>query len=394
MRSVYSYTLLENTFKYRQAKRLKEAGFLNQDQLKEIGLNHNILTHQKSFHIRACLFVVSVIAVAVFSGFLTVLTLAASRSIDVWKIYLLMSSCFGFFILEYLVRDKKFGEGVDDGFLAGAITMLLVFVGVIFNGNVFWPIYLVAIIAGVICCIRYVDSFSAFIACAGFTALIANGWMNMGAFGKMTLPFVMTATGGVIFWAYRQLQQKEIVSRYWDLCLKVIKTFSLLLFYLSGNYMIVRQGNEMLMHTEIAPGSDIPLAWIFYIFTIAVPVIYIYIGLKNKDRIFLRLGILALAFGIYSIKMYHHLLPTEWALMLAGAAAFAVAYFAIRKLRGKEEGLTYEPDRFTSQQDLLNAEAIMMAENFAIQPAPALNTDSGVQFGGGEFGGGGSGGAF
>jgi hypothetical protein len=43
---------------------------------------------------------------------------------------------------------------------------------------------------------------------------------------------------------------------------------------------------------------------------------------------------------------------------------------------------------------LLNAEAIMMAENFAIQPAPALNTDSGVQFGGGEFGGGGSGGAF
>ncbi|MNE73941.1 hypothetical protein D3C80_1699810 [compost metagenome] len=104
------------------------------------------------------------------------------------------------------------------------------------------------------------------------------------------------------------------------------------------------------------------------------------------------LSFLAIAFSIYTVRFYHSVLPIEVALTLGGVVLFAIAYFSIRKLKEKESGLTFKPDRINHSDSLLNAEALVVASAFGMKPE--VKTDSPMEFGGGGFSGGGSDGSF
>ena len=104
-------------------------------------------------------------------------------------------------------------------------------------------------------------------------------------------------------------------------------------------------------------------------------------------------GFLALGFSLYSFRVYHHVLPPEVALSLGGLLFFLVAYFAIKKLKNKEEGITFKADRFESSNSLLQLEVLASAAQFGIKPEVAA-PESPMEFGGGGYSGGGSGGEF
>lgn len=80
------------------------------------------------------------------------------------------------------------------------------------------------------------------------------------------------------------------------------------------------------------------------------------------------------------------------ALTFGGLVLFVIAYFSIQKLKNKEEGLTFKPDRINNSNAILNAEALIVASTFGMKPE--VKTDSPMDFGGGGFSGGGSGGSF
>lgn len=169
-------------------------------------------------------------------------------------------------------------------------------------------------------------------------------------------------------------------------------SFCLVLFYLSCNYLVVRELSVMLLGNEILPGKDIPFAIFFYAFTVIVPIAYLVQALKTKDRIMLWISFLAIAFSIYTIRFYYSVLPIEVALTLGGLVLFAIAYFSIKKLKDREIGLTFKPDRINNSNAFLNAEMLIVASQFGLKPE-AVN-ESPMEYGGGGFSGGGSGGSY
>jgi hypothetical protein len=86
-------------------------------------------------------------------------------------------------------------------------------------------------------------------------------------------------------------------------------------------------------------------------------------------------------------------MPIEVALTIGGIVMFAIAYFSIQKLKHKETGLTFKPDRINNSDAFLNAEALVVASAFGMKPE-AKPQDSPMEFGGGGFSGGGSEGSF
>lgn len=154
--------------------------------------------------------------------------------------------------------------------------------------------------------------------------------------------------------------------------------------------MVVRTLTEALLNTVIEPGEDIHLAILFYAYTIIVPLVYIWIGLKRKEYVFFRAGILLEITGILAIKYYHSIMPPETAMMLGGIVVIVIAYFSIKYLKTPKHGITFEIyKRSNKEEALANIASIVASKLVATQPLP--QRDSSMEPGGGQFGGGGAG---
>lgn len=168
--------------------------------------------------------------------------------------------------------------------------------------------------------------------------------------------------------------------------------FIAILFYLSGNYLVVRELGSMLLEHSPEPDSDITFAPFFYLFTLLCPLIFVYFGLRKKNRMLIWIGAICLAFSVFTFRYYFHVMPLELALILGGTLLFALSAFTIRKLKGKDSGLTFEPDRYWAGEEFLNLEALTLIERHGSNPSP--DTGNETEFGGGDFGGAGSGGKY
>jgi hypothetical protein len=138
---------------------------------------------------------------------------------------------------------------------------------------------------------------------------------------------------------------------------------------------------------------EIPFAIFFWAFTISAPPLYLFFSLKNKDRQMLWIGFLVLCFSIFTIRIYHHILPTEVALTIGGLLVFAFAYISIKKTKNKETGITFKEDRFANPDSFANLQVLVATSQFGIKPAVKVE-ESPMKFGGGGFSGGGSEGEF
>jgi len=164
----------------------------------------------------------------------------------------------------------------------------------------------------------------------------------------------------------------------------VLRTLALATFYLAGNYLVVREGNAALLG-GYGPSAPPPLAPVFYLFTAVVPLLYLYLGLRRHDRLLLLLGVLAVAFSIFTVRYYHAIMPPEVAATLAGLVLIGLSLAALRYLRTPRHGLTTAADEAAAPH--FNLESLVMAQTAHVPTAP---TETGFQFGGGQAGGGGA----
>ena len=157
--------------------------------------------------------------------------------------------------------------------------------------------------------------------------------------------------------------------------------------------MVVRELSILLLEKDIPVTQEIPFAIFFYVFTLSIPICYLFYSLIKKDKPMLWIGFLALAFSVFTILYYHHILPVEVALTLGGLVLFVFSYFLIKKIKNNETGITFLPDRFSDSNSLLNAETLIVASQFGLKPE-IKPEKSPMNFGGGGFSGGGSKGEF
>jgi hypothetical protein len=242
------------------------------------------------------------------------------------------------------------------------------------------PLFLLCLVAT----IRYADRVVA-AATYCILLLLIIVWLLQLPFGRLLLPFLLMAVSMGTYQLVALLSKRPDYP-YYRRCLLILKVLALVTFYLAGNYYIVREGNALLSGDYLV--RQIPLAPIFYVFTALIPLIYIGIGLRRPDRVWLLTGLAAAAFSLFTLRHYRTVLPPEIAAVLVGLLLVVIAIWTTRYLRPARHGLTSLPD--DAQPPHFNLESLLVAETATVPTAP----EAGFQFGGGHSGGGGATGVY
>lgn len=381
-------SLLNNLSLLEEANSLQAGGFISKEQNTLIKKNLSGFKRHDNILVRLGFFLLGSFLYVSICGTFSLMGIDGGQTF--WKICFYLFAIVGFVGSNILANQKYYGHGLDDAFNLGALLNLGIAIGITTDGYEAVIAFFMAI-ASFLIYLRYIHLPSALIFCLASSAVLFFGMFEFGAMGKTILPFVAMLFSAV-FYFFTKKKLNNLSLNYYDKGVLLANSFCLILFYLSCNYLVVRELSVMLLGNKIHPGKDIPFAFFFYAFTIIVPIAYLTQALKTKDRIMLWISFLAIAFSIYTIRFYHSVLPIEVALTLGGLVLFSIAYFSMKKLKDKESGLTFKPGRINNSNAFLNAEMLIVASQFGLKPETV--DQSPMEFGGGGFSGGGSGGSF
>jgi hypothetical protein len=387
---VFDKNKLENSVLIDEADSLKSAGFIGKEQLDFIKKELPTLNGHKNILIRIGFFLLGSF---LYSSLCSAVSLLGISGLDhYWEIFPFIFGIIGVVGSEFLARKDYHNHGLDDAFILGTILCFGCTIAIVIDFHEVLPVTIIVAIISLIMFLRYIHLLSALVFYLALTLSLAYSIYEYLEAGQAILPFFMMFYGAGTYFSCKKIT-KGLTEPYYYNGILLIKSISLILFYLSGNYLIVRELSASIAggYYEISP--EIPFAFFFWTFTFIVPVLYLIYSLKNKDRIMLWISFLSIAFSFYSFRFYHSVLPIEVALTLGGLIMFAAAFFFIRKLKTKESGLTFKPDRISNSNTFLNAEALIIASTFGMKPE-VKPAESPMEFGGGGFSGGGSEGSF
>lgn len=386
---VYDKNSLENLSLLQEANSLQKAGFISKEQKDLIKKELPSFKRQSNILVRLGFFLLGAFLYLSICGVIALFGLSGERIF--FEICCYIFAIVGFAGAEFLAYQNYYGHGLDDAFILRAILNIGIAIAITTEGYELNIAFFVALVSFLMYR-RYLHLLSLLVFCLAASAVLFYGAFEFGTIGKTILPFITLLFSALFYFITKQILNNLKQSYYYN-GLLLANSFCLILFYLSCNYLVVRELSVALLGNEILPGHDIPFAFFFHAFTIIIPIVYLVQALKTRDRIMLWLSFAAIAFSIYTIRFYHSILPVEVALTLGGLVLFAIAYFSIKKLKNNEAGLTFKPDRINRSNAILNAEALIVASTFGLKPA-AKPADSPMDFGGGGFSGGGSEGSF
>jgi len=385
---IHNKAWLNNLKLHEQFEDDYDAGCLTKEELKTLKAKYFVGFDSHSILMRVGLFVLTLIIISFSTGTLSLILSEAHLIYNfVWPLILGVAN---YIILEKWVKNNyHYGTGVDNalimttaGFFIGSFGWMMDAIDS--TQSHFISISLFAFLVSVYLAMRFADLLMSALSCLSLLAFVFFTWQQLGGFGMATLPFVlMLVSGGVYYFSKSVIYHPK--AYYYDHCLHVVQTISLLTLYLSGNYYVV---NELSNELNNTPGAPLPFGFIFWLFTILLPFAYIGWGAKSRNMIMLRIGLLLVAGAVYTFRTYYHVLPIEVALSIGGAIMLLISYAVIKYLKTPKHGFTTAPLKRSSILDHLNVESIIIGETFGnTGTAP---TDAGSRFGGGSAGGGGS----
>lgn len=379
----YNKSELENYFLTEEAKKLYQKKFLSKGQLQNISAQLIQLKSNSNIFFRIGFFLLgNFLFSSVISAFAVILLQMIS---DQYQIIFFLYAVVAYIGLEVLVRMKFFRHGLDDAFLLSAQFSFLIGIGILTEAVL--PVLIAMLVLGVFFAIRFINTISALLAFLGLVGIFFNLIVEHDVMPKFYLSFVGLILAILVYFLVVHLSKNQNLYPYFK-TFDTIRIASLLLGYLSMNYLVVRELSESLMNLEITNKSDVPLAFVFYGLTFLIPLLYFFLGIKLKDKLVLYTGLATLAFGFYSIRHYYYFFPIEYVMVISGILLFGLAYLIIQQLKNKREGVTFQPDRDSDDSLLFNAQAILSLAN-ATAPAPTQTNP--MEFGGGGFSGGGAG---
>ena len=310
--------------------------------------------------------------------------------------------CFG--ALELLISSNRhYHAGADNALLYSGLAAAVGLIFYVFfefvwvhqphdnfsltNGHLLIPLLLVLAVL-LAAAVRYADAVVTAVAFGTVLLLVVVAGLQ-SAMGQVLLPFLAMGTAGSALLLHRGLVRRVAgtpLADYYASSLLTLKVLALAVLYLAGNYLVVREGNAELRGDYRS--QQVPFAPIFYLLTAGIPLLYLTLGLRRADRPTLLLGLLTLAFSLFTLRYYRSLLPPETAAVLAGAVLTVGAGLLLRTLRPARFGLTALPD---DEPRHFNLETLIQAQTAHAPGAPAGRA---FEFGGGASGGGGATGQF
>jgi hypothetical protein len=296
---------------------------------------------------------------------------------QVMGIYLFLVALVFLFLNESLIKNRQWYRfGSDNAlsyvaafFLMGGLSMLL-------DADNIWQIALICLPVCGLFAVRYGDPVFTLAGFYAFFCLIYE--LNWSAETSVLGLGSTLAISSLATYLWVKFAQTKSSLFYWKDCLAVLEIASLVALYASLNYYLL--DNLKTYGTAHAP--------IFAVTTAVLPFIYLYWGIKNRDRILWILGGLGIGASILTYRHYFAVMPFEWACTLAGLSLLALAFSLMHFLKTPRRGIVYAPK--ISKPNFIE----MLVLNQISPQAPAQTASENAPFGGGDFDGGGAGRTF
>jgi hypothetical protein len=382
----YNKTWLANLRLQMQLKKQLNKGCITDVEFNAIQEKYPVEFYTPNLFVRIGLIILTCIIVLFGSGLLTLMTGFDAVDKPGWYFFLGVLTYAG---LELIIHVKHhYRSGVDDALLFISGCMLAVgFTMMLLHNEVALILSFIIFIISLIFTLRFTDMLMAAISCGAFFVFIFFGWIRIVPSGLNSVSFIiMLVSAGVYLVAV--VSSKKASSINHENCLVVFQVISLITFYAAGNYYIVQTLSTEFNGSDIIAPKALPFGGFFWAWTTLLPFIYLGLGVRKKDAILLRIGLVLIAAAAITFRTYYHILPLDIALTIVGAAVLGIAYTIMKSLKTPKHGFTYAEQDDSNMMDNLKVESLIVAETFA--KAPAAPANNGGKFGGGDFGGGGS----
>ncbi len=379
MKFVYNTTWLNNLHIVKEAKRWQKQGWISKEQFDKMSLEYPSSFYHPNLFIRILLFVATVIALSGLAGLMGLMFIESGNTILPWLF--LIYGMLSWFILEkiFVKNHSHYKSGVNEALLYHSAGFIIAGTAGLTDANIYF-VLITCILIFTFAAIRFIDliSTTAAIGCLGF--LIFYSLYDAGGIIRQIIPFVMILFfSGFYFLVLKIKGKKENES--WEDCLIIAEAFSLMVIYAAGNYLVVRELSVSMMNLQLQEGEDIPFAWLFYILTVAIPVAYLYFGIRKKNIVVIRVSLVAIAFAVFTFKYYFSLGHHEVTLTVGGIVLIAIAMWLFRYLKTPRNGYTAE-NILSEKWGSANISAFVISQTLGGNKAPE-HVESEGSFGGG-----------
>jgi hypothetical protein len=366
-----------------KAETWRNKGWLSNETWIKIKANYPINFYSPNVFMRIGGFIFSLILIMAFLGILALFTGGnIDTSLPVLAVFM---GFISFAVLEFIIKSNHYKSGIDDALLYGGVCLIMGGLTALLHLNTNeLPFYCLFLPFLFIAAMRYVDNLMSIVVYIFALIIVILATFKLTSIANLILPFVVMLFALIIYLTTIKLQQNKAFI-YWQTNLNTLEALFLITFYAGGNYFILQQANEVYFNNPI-----VAMPYVFWCFTFIIPVLYIYKGLKDKNRLILSIGLLAIAAAVATFRYYFHVMPMEIAAIIGGIVLLSLAYFSIKYLRDNKTPFTY--DEADSEKPFYqHAESLIIAQTFGNSQAQEGEKPL---FGGGDFGGGGAGSEF
>jgi uncharacterized membrane protein YgcG len=385
MKHAYNEVNLHNLAVIKESKRWSSQGLIEEDQLKNIEQEYPCSFYHPNIIIRILLFIAALFALSGVTGFFALLF--GNSGEKVLPLACLIYGVISFALLDRILinQHRHYKSGVAECILYHACGFAIVGLSWMADFNTY-VILITCLLVFSYAAFRYLDLLTTMAAIGSFAGLLFYTCYEAGGIFQQVIPFVFIVCFGSVYAITRKFKVRDHL-RFWSLNMMIVETISLLLVYAAGNYLVFRELSINLMNLELVDGQDIPFAFLFYALTIIVPFALLYVGIKHKDVLALRVSLIAIAFTVFTFKYYYGFGHPEITLTVAGALLFGIALLLFNYLKTMRGGFTRE-NHLAEKWANLNLQAFVISQTLGGNQSQSNNQiETG---GGGKFGGGGS----
>lgn len=382
----YNSKTLDNLEVQEAAEKALRKQCISAEEFQQIKTAYPVDLYSPNPYIRVGLFILTIIITLFSFGLFCLMFMqGGERAIGGLTVFFGLAAFGG---IEFMVHEKKhYKSGVDTALMWTSGAAIIGGICVIirdFPGTL--ALSLLVLVLATAFVLRFADVVMSIIA---FLALLVFVFTALENVSRLVIPFAVMAVSFGVYLAAVKLE-KIYTYRHYSTCLQVLQVVSLLTLYLGGNYYVVREMTAYMFYLDLKPGQDIPGALIFWIITVILPPLYIFLGIQKKDRILLRVGLFLIAAIVFTIRNYYAVAPIEVAMTIGGIILIAAAYGVTKFLQPSRNGFTSEETDDDDVTEALQLESLIVAQSFS-QTGPQGNQ---FDFGEGSGSGGGASGNY
>ena len=378
MFQAYNIDSVKNIEIQKTAKTLLDESRLTPPQYQAVKEAFPIQFKQTNVFMRIGLFIFTNLCISFGVGVLSLILGNSFSSMGNWGGLLVFYAAILLALAEYFIRENHwYRSGSDNALIYAAIgcfvSGMVMMVGI--NNPSVYLLFIFVVLG--LATWRYGDPL---LALAAFGTLLSWFFIVCKDYGLSlaAIPLSLAVVSYATYFFSKKSKNTE-GGIYWSDCFKLLEIAGLIAFYGSINYYMIQHfAIELDKRFET---EALPLGTVFAVLTAILPLIYIILGIKNRDRILWIIGSFCLIASILTYRYYHTIMPIEWALTLAGIVFLALGLFLMKYFKTSRNGFVYQPELAKNNP----LEALLMNQ-FLQQP----NQDTTAKFGGGDFGGGGS----